>query len=89
MASILPFGIRNTPKPIDMPRLGPIHRRDFIQYLRRLGFSGPESRGNHMIMERKGITVIVPNPHRGDISVGLLNRILKEAGISRTEWESL
>ena len=42
-----------------------------------------------MIMERKGITVIVPNPHRGDISVGLLNRILKEAGISRTEWESL
>jgi predicted RNA binding protein YcfA (HicA-like mRNA interferase family) len=72
-----------------MPRLGPIRRRDLIQYLRRLGFTGPESRGNHMIMQRASVTLIIPNPHRGDISVGLVNRILKEAGISKPEWEAL
>jgi hypothetical protein len=39
---------------------------------------------------RKGdITVIVPDPHRGDISKALLARLLRQAGISREEWERL
>ncbi len=38
-------------------------------------------------MERDGLTVTIPNPHkRKDISVGLLKRILDQAGISRDEW---
>ena len=72
-----------------MPRLGPISRRDLIVYLRRCNFTGPETRGSHKIMQRGDVTISVPNPHRGDISVGLMNRILKEAGISREEWENL
>jgi len=28
----------------------------------------------------------IPNPHREDISVDLLKRILRQAGISRQEW---
>jgi predicted RNase H-like HicB family nuclease len=35
------------------------------------------------------VTVIVPNPHRGDIGRNLLSRILRQAGISRDEWEQL
>jgi predicted RNA binding protein YcfA (HicA-like mRNA interferase family) len=31
----------------------------------------------------------VPNPHQGDIGRGLLARILRQAGISREEWEKL
>lgn len=31
----------------------------------------------------------IPNPHQGDISRGLLTRILRQAGISREEWEKL
>jgi hypothetical protein len=39
---------------------------------------------------RKGMqTIRVPNPHRGDISAGLLARILRDAGIDRAEWEKL
>jgi hypothetical protein len=30
----------------------------------------------------------VPNPHREDVSVDLLKKILKQAGISREEWLS-
>ncbi len=28
----------------------------------------------------------IPNPHIGDIGVDLLNRLLKQARISREEW---
>lgn len=33
--------------------------------------------------------VWIPNPHRGDISRHLLADILRQAGISREEWEAL
>lgn len=72
-----------------MPPIGPIKRRDLIRYLRELGFSGPTSRGKHQHMKKEDITLTIPNPHRGDISKGLLVRILEQAGISREEWEQL
>jgi hypothetical protein len=37
-------------------------------------------------MRRGNLTVILPNPHEGDIGVGLLTRLLRQAGISRDEW---
>lgn len=40
-------------------------------------------------MRRERTRVNLPNPHKGDISQALLQRILKEAGISREEWEAL
>jgi len=38
-------------------------------------------------MVRGDIVVAIPNPHGRDISVGLLSRILKQAGVTRSEWE--
>ena len=29
---------------------------------------------------------ILPNPHKSDVSVDLLFRILRQAGVSREEW---
>jgi predicted RNA binding protein YcfA (HicA-like mRNA interferase family) len=40
-------------------------------------------------MKKGDITLIIPNPHQGDISKDLLAKILRQAGISRDEWESL
>jgi hypothetical protein len=37
-------------------------------------------------MRRGNVTVIIPNPHEGDIGVGLLTRLLRQAGVSREEW---
>jgi hypothetical protein len=31
----------------------------------------------------------IPNPHRGDIGVGLLKLVLDQAGIARKEWEAI
>ncbi len=72
-----------------MPRLGPISRQELIKHLRELGFSGPYSGGKHQFLSRGDRSLILPNPHRGDISVGFLNRILRQAGVSREEWENL
>jgi hypothetical protein len=32
--------------------------------------------------------VVIPNPHEGDIGPDLLARVLRQAGVSREEWES-
>jgi len=71
-----------------MPPYGPVSRATLIRGLRALGFAGPIPGGNHMYMVREQLRVTIPNPHQGDISVGLLARILRQAGVSREEWES-
>jgi predicted RNA binding protein YcfA (HicA-like mRNA interferase family) len=72
-----------------MPPFGPIRRSDLIFYLRRAGFAGPEAGGKHEYLVRGQRKVYVPNPHRGDISKQMLARLLREAEISRDEWEKL
>ena len=42
-----------------------------------------------MVMVRGRLHVRIPNPHQSDITVGLLADILRQAGISREEWEQL
>jgi len=71
-----------------MPRWAPIPRRKLIRALRSLGFEGPLSGGRHEFMVRNDVVVTIPNPHREDIGVGLLARILRQAGVGREEWES-
>lgn len=39
-------------------------------------------------MVRGDVVLTVPNPHRGDVGIALLKIILKQAGISRAEWEA-
>jgi predicted RNA binding protein YcfA (HicA-like mRNA interferase family) len=71
------------------PPFGPIKRRDLIAALRRAGFSGPHYGTRHQVMQRDTLTIRVPNPHRGDISHKLLSEILRQAGITREQWEQL
>ena len=54
--------------------------------MRQLGFEGPFVGGKHPQMRRGVVTLIIPNPHEGDISVGFLVRLLRQAGVTREEW---
>jgi predicted RNA binding protein YcfA (HicA-like mRNA interferase family) len=72
-----------------MPAYGPVKQRDLIRHLRQLGFEGPYSGGKHQFMVRNDVTVRVPNPHQRDIGQSLLARILRQAKVSREEWENL
>ncbi len=69
-----------------MSRLTPVSWREFVERLRALGFEGPFAGGQHPQMRRSDLTLILPNPHEGEISVGFLQRLLRQAGISREEW---
>jgi predicted RNA binding protein YcfA (HicA-like mRNA interferase family) len=72
-----------------MPSFGPIKRADLIHYLRIAGFVGPYAGKRHQFMVKEQIRLVIPNPHRGDIGKGLLARILRQAEISKEEWELL
>ena len=69
------------------PRLAPVSRRELIRRLSRLGFDGPFSGGRHEFMLRGDLRLTLPNPHRGEIGLALLTRLLDQAGVSRDEWE--
>ena len=71
-----------------MPAWGPVTRRELIRGLRTLGFEGPFSGGRNQFMVRGDVVVAIPNPHGRDIGVGLLSRVLRQAGVTRAEWES-
>lgn len=72
-----------------MPPFGAIKRRDLVRCLRILGFDGPYPGKKHQYMLKDGFKLTIPNPHQGDISKDLLAGILRQAGISREEWEQL
>jgi predicted RNA binding protein YcfA (HicA-like mRNA interferase family) len=69
-----------------MSRLKPVSWREFVQRMCELGFEGPYVGGRHPQMRRGNVTIIIPNPHDGEIGVGFLTRLLRQAGITREEW---
>jgi len=69
-----------------MAKLVPVSWGDLVRRFRELGFDGPYAGGRHPQMRRGNVTVILPNPHEGDIGVGFLARLLRQAGVSREEW---
>ena len=72
-----------------MPAFSSIKRKDLIRALKQAGFEGPHAGGKHEFMVKGNLRLTVPNPHQGEIGKDLLSRILKQAGISREEWEKL
>lgn len=72
-----------------MPAFAPIKRKDLIHALKQAGFDGPYAGGKHEFMVKGNLRLTLPNPHHGEIGKELLSRILKQAGISRSEWEKL
>jgi len=70
-----------------MPKLSPIKWKEFVQRFRTLGFEGPFSGGKHPYMIKDNLVLRIPNPHRQEIGPDLLSRILRQAKVSRREWE--
>lgn len=74
-----------------MPRLSPLRSREVIAKLRRLGYEGPSSGGNHLVMTHPATRKSIPVPVHGskDVGVGLIRTIIREAGITVEEWLEL
>ena len=72
-----------------MPPFKPVKRRELIKALKEAGFDGPFTGGRHEFLVKGELRLILPNPHQGDISRDLLARILRQANLTREEWEKL
>ena len=70
-----------------MPKV--ISWRKFVQNFQKLGFDGPYSGGKHLFMKKNSLKIHIPSKHKGDISAGLVNQILRQAGIDKKEWDKL
>jgi predicted RNA binding protein YcfA (HicA-like mRNA interferase family) len=70
-----------------MPKLSPVKWSELVHRLRELGFEGPFSGGKHPYMIKGDLVLTIPNPHRREIGPDLLARILRQAGVSRRDWE--
>ena len=57
-----------------------------MRRMRVLGFVGPYQEGKHPYMLKSNISITIPNRYEGSISVDLLIRILRQAGIPRSIW---
>ena len=70
-----------------MPRN--ISWRKFVQNFQRLDFEGPHSGGKHLFMKKGPLKIHIPYKHKGEISSGLINEILRQAGVNKKDWNKL
>jgi len=70
-------------------KITPVSWNDLVRKLRDAGFDGPYQGGKHPYMIKGELVLTIPNPHPEDISVDLIVRIIRQAGISRQIWLDL
>jgi len=63
--------------------------RKLVQNFRKFGFEGPYIGGKHLFMKNGSLKIHIPSKHKSDISAGLINEILRQAGINKQEWDKL
>lgn len=71
---------------INFLMLKSISLNKLIKKFRKLGFEGPFSGGRHLFMSKGELKVRIPNPHKSDVSKYLLAEILRQACISKNDW---
>jgi len=72
-----------------MPPFKPTKRKELIKALKQANFEGPYTGGKHEFLIKGELRLILPNPHQSEISKDLLARILRQANLTREEWEKL
>lgn len=72
-----------------MAKLRVLSGHDVCRILEAHGFTVVRKRGSHVVMQRRidGSTVTVPVPDHPEIKIGTLLSIIRQSGISRTEFE--
>jgi len=67
-------------------KLSPVSWIELVRRLHKIAFEGPYQGGKHPYMIKENLVLTIPNPHRKEIGVDLLARILKQAGITKKKW---
>ncbi len=60
-----------------MSKLKPVSYHELVKRLRGLDFEGPYGGGKQLYMLKGNLRITIPNPHKKEIGVDLLMRILR------------
>ncbi|GAK50227.1 YcfA family protein [Candidatus Moduliflexus flocculans] len=73
-----------------MPKLRRLSGKEVCQILTTQGFVNVRQKGSHIIMQKteKSTTITVPVPDHRELKTGTLLGIIRQAGVSRTLFES-
>lgn len=70
-------------------RLGSVRPRKFVRKMRRADFKIDHQTGSHVILlNQRGVRLVVP-VHAREMKRGLLMDLLKQAGLTREEFQKL
>lgn len=73
-----------------MPKLSPIRGKELVAILEKQGFKRVHQKGSHVrLAHLDGRKTTVPLHSGENVGVGLLRKILRDANISRDEFEKL
>jgi predicted RNA binding protein YcfA (HicA-like mRNA interferase family) len=63
--------------------------KEVCAILRKSGFEEVRRRGSHVVMQKKipAGTITVPVPDHAEMRIGTLQSIIRQSGISRSEFE--
>jgi predicted RNA binding protein YcfA (HicA-like mRNA interferase family) len=66
-------------------KLKPLHRKELIRKIKKLGFDGPFIWGNHdYLINKNNFKIVIPNTHSWkDIPVPIISAIIKQLNVSR------
>ena len=72
-----------------MAKLRVLSGREVYRILEKHGFTEVRRRGSHVVMQRRtdSGTVTVPIPNHPELKIGTLLSIIRQSGVSRTEFE--
>jgi predicted RNA binding protein YcfA (HicA-like mRNA interferase family) len=69
-----------------MPKLRSLSGREVRAIMERQGWTFARQTGSHMMMQKSGITVPVPD-HR-ELATGTLSSIIRQSGLARSLFET-
>ncbi len=73
-----------------MARLQILSGKNVCGILEKHGFVKVRRRGSHIVMQRKSAegTITIPVPDHAEIRMGTLRSIIRQSGVSRSEFEA-
>jgi len=73
-----------------LPKIKPLPSQRVIKVLERTGFRIVRQKGSHVIMmNEKGVRIVIPVHPGRDVKPGLIRAIIKEAGLKREDYFKL
>ena len=73
-----------------MGKLRTLSGKQVCAILASHGFDEVRQRGSHVVMQKKlaETTITVPVPNHAELRIGTLQSIIRQSGVSRSEFES-